>query len=86
MKIERGKNMEKSLQEVLSENRMKMWEKEKARIKKEKRKETILAYTIGTFIVMATVGLLILCNSQEQKSINSCVEAGHSYNTCVSHS
>ena len=78
--------MKKSLQEVISENHKKAWEKEKARIKKEQRKETILTYIIGTFIIIATLGLLVSCDKENQKAINSCVEAGHSYYTCVSNS
>ena len=60
--------MEKTMQEVLHENRMMMWEKEKKRIKKQEKKECILFLIIMGFIAILTVISIINTN----KGINAC--------------
>lgn len=60
--------MEKTMQEVLHENRMMMWEKEKKRIKKQEKKECILFLIIMGFIATLTVISIINTN----KGINAC--------------
>lgn len=61
--------MEKTMQEVLHENRMMMWEKEKKRIKKQEKKECILFLIIMGFIAILTVISIINTN----KGINACI-------------
>lgn len=73
-----------NLQEVLHENRMRMWEKEKARLKKQQRKESMLGVIVGAFIVVITIVLLVLSNSFNNKAIDSCLENGNTYNYCMS--
>lgn len=60
--------MEKTMQEVLHENRMMMWEREKKRIKKQKKKECILFLIIMGFIAILAVISIINTN----KGINAC--------------
>ena len=60
--------MKKTMQEVLHENKIMMWEKEKKRIKKQEKKECILFLIIMGFIATLTVVSIITTN----KGINSC--------------
>ena len=71
-----------SLEETLKYNKEKIRyfkEVELKRIKKEQRKEKILAGFIGiTIIVM----MIIILNSYNKKQIKNCVQAGNSVNYC----
>lgn len=60
--------MKKTMQEVLHENKIMMWEKEKERIRRQERKECILFLIIMGFIAILTVISIINTN----KGINSC--------------
>lgn len=73
-----------NLQEVLHENKKRMWEKEKARMKKQQRKESILGFVVGAFIVVMTIMLLVLSNSFNNNAVDSCLEKGNTYNYCMS--
>ena len=76
--------MNKTMQEVLYENKIKYRRAELARLKKQQKKERILATFIGIFIVGAMATILILANGYNKKEMVKCMK-NHSYNECVAH-
>lgn len=71
--------MEKTLQEVLHENKMKMWQKEKARLRKKEKKETILFTCVALFIVTITIVCMVATNNdmktcEELHNASYCME------------
>ena len=76
--------MNKTMQEVLYENKMKYRRAELARLKKQQKKERILATFVGVFIVGAMATILILANGYNKKEMIKCME-NHSYNECIAH-
>lgn len=69
---------EKSLQEVLQENKKRIWEIEKAKIKKRQKKELIIFF----FIVVAIIVLLAFCISSISGDLEKCM-INHSKNYCL---
>ena len=76
--------MNKTMQEVLYENKMKYRRAEIARLKKQQKKERILATFIGVFIVGAMAAILILSDGYNKKEITKCMQ-NHSYTECIAH-
>lgn len=74
--------MEKSLQEVLRENKEREQQRKREeikRLKREQKKETILAIVIGSFIFIATAMLLSKMNND---FVSDCKKAGHTQSYC----
>lgn len=61
----------------------KMQQERMAKIKKQKRKETILTCFIILFIVLITIILLNYVGKSQQTSLNNCLQNGYSYNVCI---
>lgn len=76
--------MNKTMQEVLYENKMNIRRLNMEQKKKREKKERVLTIIIGTFIVMATLTIMVLSDNYTRNSINSCMQ-NHSYIECMSH-
>ena len=79
--------MEKSMQEVLKENRENTRYQrcliEKARLERRKQlKENALTIFIISFIMFATITLMINVGNSRQEAYDRCIERGHNSNYC----
>lgn len=72
------------MKELLYENKMKYRRAKFARLKKQQKKERILAIFIGTFIVGAMATILLLANGYNKKEMAKCME-NHFYIECIAH-
>lgn len=54
------------------------------RLKREQRKETILATFIAIVIVVMTIALLVIDRNITEDAKESCMNVGHSENYCLS--
>lgn len=74
---------EKTMQEVLKENRERYNQRlkeQRERIKKEQRKELIIV--VGASILILVL-LFKVMNNMTDKAINNCEKLGYSHNTCI---
>ena len=79
--------MEKSMQEVLKENRENTRYQrcliEKARLERRKQlKENALTIFIISFIIFATITLMVNNNKAQNEAYNECIKKGHNSNYC----
>ena len=74
---------EKTLQEVLKENKenyRKRLEQQRKQAKKENIKEWVLFSIIASFILFISFSLL---NNMNEKNMNNCMALGYSENVCL---
>jgi len=70
------------LQTVLKINREKEWARKKALLKKEQRKEKILTFFIGSFLVVTTIMLLVANVKYDEVNLEKCIKKGFAQNVC----
>lgn len=85
--MKKGINLDKDMQNILERNARQGWLEyniaREERLRKQKRKERVLAIVIGAFIMIATSLLLILNSKLTQGAKESCMSLGHSENYCM---
>lgn len=73
--------MEKTMQEVLYENKMKVRAYREERKRKQKRKEIIIDVALTVLLVLVIAAILILLNNEVQNGFEKCTEV-HSAEYC----
>lgn len=72
----------KSLEEVLIENKKRIYEKKKQEYLKQQKKEERLTIFVATFIVVLTCALLIFISKIQKQELKDCMELGFDENFC----
>jgi hypothetical protein len=85
--MKKGINLDKDIQNGIERNARQGWLEynlsREERLRKEKRKERVLAIVVGAFIMVATSLILILNSKLTQDTKESCMSLGHSENYCM---
>ena len=75
----------KSLEEVLIENKKRIYEKKKQEYLKQQKKEERLTIFIATFIVVLTCALIFALGQRLETELKECIELGFSEDYCREH-
>lgn len=74
--------MEKSLPEVLKENKQKIAKRRLEELKKQKRKEQIKGNCIAILLILACALFIWIYNASEDEAMEKCIAAGNSKELC----
>lgn len=85
--MKKGINLDKDIQNGIERNARQGWLEyniaREERLRKQKRKERVLAIVVGAFIMIATATILILNSKLMNNAKESCMSSGHSENYCM---
>lgn len=74
-----------SLQELIKENHIKENREYIKRFERQQKKDTILGYFVGAFIVAITSVCILLIAKQDKEFVQTCTGKGYSVNYCMDH-
>lgn len=72
----------KARREEVRQQRSRALTMQRKRMKKERRIETIMTFSIIGFIITITILLMTMYSKLTQKDINNCINAGHTQQYC----
>lgn len=76
---------QKSMQEIINENHEKAYREYMKKYEKAQKKDTILGYFVGAFIVAITSACILLIDKQNKEFVQTCTDKGYSVNYCMDH-